>query len=151
MTPFDMASRYLGVAEVPGVASSPLVLAMLKLDASWPESDDVPWCSAFVNWIAWNMGLSRSKSLSARSWLKVGIETNWPTVGWDIVVLKRGKEPQPDRTVLSAPGHVGFFAGFRRGERIVMVLGGNQNDAVSVKDFDASSVLAYRTLVAESR
>jgi uncharacterized protein (TIGR02594 family) len=113
ITAFDLAQRFIGVKEIAGTASNPQVLAMLQLDASWPKGDDVPWCSAFANYIAWLLRLPRSKSLMARSWLQVGtpIKIEEADAGNDIVILKRGGGDQPGPEVISAPGHVGFFAG----------------------------------------
>lgn len=64
---FDIAQRFVGIAEIPGHKDSPQVLAMLRLDETWPENDEVPWCSAFLNYVAWLLRLPRSKSLRARS------------------------------------------------------------------------------------
>jgi uncharacterized protein (TIGR02594 family) len=123
-----------------------MVLAMLQLDNAWPAGDHVPWCSAFTNFVAWLLRLPRSKSLAARSWLMVGrpVPLNEAKAGYDVVVLKRGKDPQPGPEVIEAPGHVGFFAGLE-GD-VVLVLGGNQGDRVSVERFDAASVLGVRRL-----
>lgn len=145
-TPFLIAQRFVGVKETPGVASTPLVLAMLQLDHSWPKGDDVAWCSAFVNFVAWLLGLPRSKGLAARSWLRVGeqVALRDAQVGFDVVVLKRGPDPQPGPEVLDAQGHVGFYAG-RDGDH-VLVLGGNQGNAVSIERFPASRVLGVRRL-----
>lgn len=137
VTPFDLAQRFIGVREVRGGVDNPFVLSMLRLDASWPEHDEVPWCSAFVNYIAWLLRLPRSKSLRARSWLGVGTVVPGPALAriGDVVVLKRGTGEQ---------GHVGFFAGWDGTH--VMVLGGNQGDAVSIDPFLASEVLGFRRL-----
>lgn len=142
---FDIAQRFVGVKEVPGTSNNPQILAMLRLDQSWPVSDEVPWCSAFVNYIAWLLRLPRSKSLQARSWLQVGIpvELFFAEVGFDVVVLKRG-ENDAGPEVLSAPGHVGFFAG--AGENWIHVLGGNQGDAVSIQTFPVGQLLGIRRL-----
>ena len=148
ITAFELAQRFIGVTETPGVASTPLVLAMLQLDNKWPQGDDVPWCSAFANFIAWLLRLPRSKQLGARSWLMVGqsIPLEQAEPGFDVVILKRGKDPQPGADVTDAPGHVGWFAG-REGDR-VWVLGGNQGDRVSVEAFPVTSVLGIRRLSA---
>jgi uncharacterized protein (TIGR02594 family) len=147
ITAFDLAQRYVGVGEVAGSASNPQILAMLRLDQEWPEGDDVPWCSAFMNYIAWLLRLPRSKSLRARSWLLVGrpLSLEEAAAGFDVVILKRGKSNQPGPDVIEAPGHVGLFAG-REGNRI-LVLGGNQSDAVNVKGFPANRLLGIRRLV----
>ena len=67
ITAFELAQRFVGVKEIPGSESNPMVLSMLRLDQAWPEGDEVPWCSAFVNYIAWLLRLPRSKALNARS------------------------------------------------------------------------------------
>ena len=143
---YSLAERFIGTTETPGVASNPLVLAMLRLDAQWPSGDDVPWCSAFTNFVAWLLRLPRSKSLAARSWLMVGtpIQLHDATAGFDVVVLKRGKGPQPGADVLDAPGHVGLFAGVEG--KHVLVLGGNQGDRVSIERFPITSILGLRRL-----
>jgi uncharacterized protein (TIGR02594 family) len=146
ITAFDLAQRFVGVKEAPGSANNPHVLAFLRLDASWPAGDDVPWCSAFCNYIAWLLRIPRSKSLAARSWLQVGaaIPLEQARAGFDVVVLKRGDGAQPGPDVVNAPGHVGFFAGLE-GE-FVQVLGGNQGDAVSIARFPVTKVIGVRRL-----
>lgn len=143
---YEIASQYLGVAEVPGSESNPSVLAMLRLDADWPKDDETSWCSAFANWIAHQLGLPRSKSLLARSWLAVGfpVELAKAERGLDVVILSRGDGEQPGADNTTAPGHVGFYAG-RDGDR-VMVLGGNQSDRVTIAAFPLARVLAVRRL-----
>lgn len=143
----EVAKRFIGTKEAPGTPSNPTILSMLRLDQSWPAGDDVPWCGAFCSYIAWLLALPRSRSLAARSWLIVG-EPVYPVdaePGFDVVVLKRGREPQPGPEVISgAPGHVGFFVGFD-GDR-VLVLGGNQGDTVSLQGFPRGSILGIRRL-----
>lgn len=141
---FELAQRYIGLKEVPGSASNPAVLAMLHLDQTWPDGDEVPWCSAFVNWIAWHLRLPRSKSLRARSWLLVGepLELAAAEAGEDVVVLNRGGPQDPG--VIEAPGHVGFFAGLDG--RSILVLAGNQGNQVSVAPFSADRLLGVRRL-----
>lgn len=144
---FDIAQRFVGVSEVSGSASNPHVLAMLRLDQNWPKDDDVPWCSGFMNYIAWILRLPRSKSLRARSWLLIGnsVSVENAEVGFDIVILKRGSGNQPGPDVIEAPGHVGLFAGIEGGK--VLVLGGNQADSVSVSRYPVSRLLGIRRLM----
>ncbi len=150
VTAFDLAERFIGMDEVPGSHSNPQILAMLHLDAKWPEGDEVPWCSAFVNYIAWLLRLPRSKSLRARSWLEVGRPVRADArgylaeVGFDIVILKRGTGDQPGPGVINAPGHVGFFAGFDPGG--MGVLGGNQSNQVSLRTYPEKLILGLRRL-----
>jgi uncharacterized protein (TIGR02594 family) len=146
ITAYDLASRFIGVKEIPGSRSNPMVLAMLRLDAEWPAGDEVPWCSAFTNYVCWLLRLPRSKALNARSWLSVGrpVSATEALCGFDVVILKRGTEPQPGPEVLNAQGHVGFF-GAVEGDR-VLILGGNQGDTVSVAPFHADRILGIRRL-----
>lgn len=148
VTPFAIAQRFVGVRETAGTASNPLVLAMLRLDQAWPTDDAVPWCAAFLNFVCWLLRAPRSKSLAARSWLTVGqsIALADAVPGFDVVVLQRGSGKQPGPDVIQAPGHVGFFAGLSEDGKSVLLLGGNQGDAVSVAQFPIARVLGVRRL-----
>src|SRR5688572_28367883 len=108
ITAYALAERFVNLREAAGAASNAQILAMLRLDVATVAGDDVPWCSAFVNSIAWLLALPRSKSLAARSWLRVGtpIELGDAVRGFDVVILKRGLGPQPGPEITSgAPGH----------------------------------------------
>lgn len=145
LTPFDLAMRFVGTKEVAGVSANPLILAMLTLDQAWPKDDAVPWCSGFLNLIAWLCRLPRSKSLAARSWLLVGrpIPISEAKADSDVVILTRAGAPK-DASVINAAGHVGFFAGCDG--NTVTVLGGNQGDQVSLARFPVTDVLGVRRL-----
>jgi uncharacterized protein (TIGR02594 family) len=146
LTAFDLAKRFIGLHETPGMIDNPAILAMLRLDASWPGHDEVAWCSAFVNYVAWLLDIPRSRSLAARSWLIVGepVQLADASPDFDVVILKRGDGHQPGPEELSAQGHVGFFAGVDGDQ--VLVLGGNQNDRVSIGAFPKSRILGIRRL-----
>ena len=153
ITVFDIAQRFVGLKEVGGSLDNPRIMDMLNLDMGWPEHDEVPWCSAFANYICWLWSrispnenpLPRSKNLRARSWLTVGKGINLDKAeAGDIIVLKRGQGEQPGPEVLEAPGHVGFYAG-RFGD-FIEVLGGNQSDTVKVSRYPASRLLGVRRL-----
>jgi uncharacterized protein (TIGR02594 family) len=143
---FTIAQRFVGIKETAGLTSTPLVLAMLRLDASWVTDDVTSWCSAFPNFICWLCGAPRSRSLAARSWLLVGtsIPLTDARVGNDVVVLSRGAGKQPGPDVIAAPGHVGFYAG--QDATQVFLLGGNQGDAVSIAKFPKTRILGIRRL-----
>lgn len=143
---YELAQRFVGIKEVPGSTSNPHILAMLSLDAEWPKDETVPWCSGFVNYVAWLLRLPRSKSLRARSWLTVGEVIGLPEAeaGFDIVVFKRSGNNQPGPNVIKAPGHVGFFAGIEGNK--ILVLGGNQNDSVNISHYPKSRLLGVRRL-----
>ena len=142
-SPYALAQRYVGLEEVPGIAANPTILKMLQLDQKWPKDDAVPWCSAFLNYVCWQLRLPRSKSLAARSWLGVGtpVKLSDARAGYDVVVINRNGSPDPSTP---GPGHVGFFAGIE--DQFVLLLGGNQGDKVSLARFPVSSVLGVRRL-----
>lgn len=147
MNAFDIAQRFVGIREVGGSVDNPQIMAMLKLDNDWPEADEVPWCSAFANYVCWLLRLPRSKSLRARSWLLVGRGISLDeAVPGDIIVLKRGRGEQPGPEVIEAPGHVGFYAG-RSGD-LIEVLGGNQSDTVKVSRYPRADLLGVRRITA---
>ena len=143
---YTIAQRFVGLKEVPGTGDNPQILAMLKLDGDWPDHDEVPWCSAFMNYVAWLLRLPRSKSLRARSWLLTGrpVHPDGAKVGFDVVILKRGGDNEPGPDVIAAKGHVGLFAGYEGGK--VLVLGGNQGDQVSIARFPEIRILGIRRL-----
>lgn len=145
----DLAHRYLGIHEKAGPADHPLIKWWMSLCAIDGSDDVVPWCSCFINGLAWELGLPRSLSAAARSWLKVGRPIaidEASTDHVDVVVLKRGDGPQPGPEVLAAPGHVGLFHGLDING--VRVLAGNQGNAVTVATFPREQILGVRRLTA---
>lgn len=144
---YTVAHRWIGLRETPGAGHSSAVLAMLQLDDRSVRDDETPWCSAFVNFVAWQLGLPRSASLSARSWLSVGtpIELAAAAPGWDVVVLSRGPNAPP-ASVRAAPGHVGFYASHDERRGTVKLLGGNQSDQVCLEEFSLARLLGVRRL-----
>jgi len=140
---FDIAERFSGMKELAGDTDNPQIMAFLQLDASWPEHDEVPWCSGFANFVAWICRAPRSKSLRARSWLEVGrkISIDQAEPG-DVVIFNRGGSPDP--TVIKSKGHVGFYAG--HDDAIVEVLGGNQGNTVKVSRYKRDELLGVRRI-----
>lgn len=149
MTAYDLAQRFVGMKELKLAGQHhPFIqwaLTLCGFPADTP--DETPWCSAFINAVAWLLRLPRSKSAAARSWLTIGVPVagiEAAIVGNDVVILKRGGPNEPGPEVLNARGHVGLFAGIDGSA--VLVLGGNQGDAVSIARFDAAQVLGVRRL-----
>jgi len=146
MGPFELAQRYLGVHEIAGKDDHPLIRWWLSLcfDGKLDVPDETPWCSAFVNGVAWELRLPRSKSARARSWLTVGLPVSLTDARPDdVVVFNRGGSKDPN--VIQSPGHVAFFAGLE-GDR-VLVVGGNQSDGVTMGRFKQFDVLGARRIV----
>lgn len=150
-TAYEVGARFIGEAEIAGDQDNPLIEHMVQMDSPWFEGDEIPWCSGFVNFVARVLGLERSRSLRARSWLLVGEEVRGfanARKGFDVVVLKRGRGPQPGRNVIDAPGHVGLFSHVDE-QGMVHLLGGNQSDAINVSAYPIEDVLDIRRLRVE--
>lgn len=149
-TAYLLAQRHIGIKELAGADHNhPLIQWWLSLCGfSLDTPDETAWCSAFVNGMAWALRLPRSKSARARSWLSVGtpiLLTN-AEAGNDVVILKRGAEPQPGPENTTAQGHVGLFGGYDPLAGKVLVLGGNQSDGVTLAYFPITQVLGVRRL-----
>ena len=70
---FDHAQRYIGIREVKGEKDHPLIRWWHSLCTIGEVADEVPWCSSFVNGMAWDLRMPRSRSAAARSWLGIGM------------------------------------------------------------------------------
>lgn len=130
----EIARGELGVAEVQGPGSNPRVIEYHAATTLKATSDDVPWCSAFVNWVMAQAGVKGTGSAAARSWTEWG-QACRPAEGC-VVVLSRGPGP--------TSGHVGLLVRIEPKAGRVVLLGGNQGDKVSVAAFPVSRVLAFR-------
>jgi len=143
MTLYGLAQRFVGeLRELTGDSHDPFIQWCFTKCGYGPETpDETPWCSAFVNGVAWLARLPRSKSAAARSWLTVGIaiDTLRTAQVGDVVILKRGTNPMQ--------GHVGFYAGgYDPTTGSFALLGGNQGNAVTVATFKEADVLGIRRL-----
>jgi uncharacterized protein (TIGR02594 family) len=132
---YDLAQDEIGTVEW-AVGSNPKVVAYFE-DAghSLVRNDETAWCAAFVGAMLFRAGLTPSGSLLARSYSSWGervADLSMAQHG-DLVVLRRGEPWQ---------GHVGFYAGQGAGK--VLVLGGNQSDAVSIEGYRAADIIAIR-------
>ena len=130
------AKKYLGQSEVKGPHHNAHILKWWKNIGAPFADDETPWCGAFVGGVLAEVGIKPvSGGASARAWLKMPVKLDKPAVG-SVVVFWRGSKT-------GASGHVGFVVGKdQRGN--LMVLGGNQADAVNIKPFDTARVLGYR-------
>jgi len=138
---YVIAVAELGVQEIEGRKHNPRILEYHNTTAYKATKDETPWCAAFVNWVLWAAGFSRTESARAVDFA----EDNWkcdaitePEIG-DIVVF--AWLPRASRR-----GHVGFYAG-KEGDKI-LVLGGNQKDedsggAVTIAPFSTKRVIGY--------
>ena len=140
------AEAEIGIKEIPGPSDHPRILEYHQFTSYQAESDEVSWCSSFVNWsLAMSMGISSHKEWSldipgtgkanARSWMDWGREMAIPAHG-AITVLWSGSKKNDWR------GHVGFLVGIDRFN--VWLLGGNQSNSVMVSPYSVERVLGFR-------
>lgn len=127
------ARKYLGQKEIAGVKHNPLILKWWMLIRAPFSDDETPWCAGFVGGILESCNIKSSRSASARSYLNWGIGLKTPVVGSIVVFSRPGS---------AWSGHVGFVVGKDRVGNL-LVLGGNQGDAVSIRAFPMNRVLGY--------
>jgi len=138
---FDLlltAMQYVGQKEIPGKKHNSLIIEWTRQLIRWASSDEIPWCSTFLQAVAKKAGYhTTGATAAARSWLKVGYEVDHPEPG-DLAVFWR-YSPH------SWKGHVGIVVNVHDG--YVWVLGGNQSNMVNVAPYPISRLLSYRKLI----
>lgn len=107
--------------------------------------DDVPWCASFACWSLEQCGIKSTRSKTARAFATWGAPcvrtskvapTRWRwTVGAVVVFGPRDADA-------GGSGHVGFLLGASGPD--VWILGGNQQNRVSIAQRKAADVLAVR-------
>ena len=111
------ARKHIGLREIKGAEHNPEILQMWKdIKRGGIKDDETPWCAAFVGAMLERVGIQSTRFESARSY------TSWGTALHD-----------------PAYGCIGQDA-----NRNLLVLGGNQGDAVNIRAFPRSRVTGYR-------
>jgi len=123
-----------GVKEIVGKNHNPVILG-------WAEkiglgrvytSDEIAWCGLFVAYVVYKAGYSSViNPLWAKNWLNFGIKQVDAMLG-DILIFTRP----------GGGGHVGFYVG--EDATSYHVLGGNQNNSVSVARILKSRCIGIR-------
>ena len=127
-----IARKYLGTTEIPGKTTHPTIRRWLIDLKAWWQDDETPWCGTFVAAVMREAGYPLPKHwYRARDWATWGADLMLPRPGCVVVFERQGG------------GHVGFVVGRDERDRL-MVLGGNQKNAVRVDPFERSRVLEYR-------
>ena len=129
-----VAKGELGVHEIRGRKHNDRILEYHSKTSYHAEKDEISWCASFVNWVFSECGIKGTNSASARSWIRWGKKLDKPIYGC-VVIFWRGKKD-------GWKGHVGFYLGHNRNGDLI-VLGGNQNDQVSIKAYSEERVLCY--------
>lgn len=128
----EHARKDEGLKEIPGAAAAPRIRTWLRAMRAWWDEDETPWCGVAVDGWMRECGIAPPKnSFRARAWLDFGLRLDRPAVGAVVVFERQGG------------GHVGLIVGRDQRGRL-MVLGGNQDNAVSIAPFAMERVAGYR-------
>lgn len=126
------ARNHIGLREIKGGKHAPEIVQFWKdIKRGGIKDDETPWCAAFVGAMLERSGIKSSRFESAKSYLNWGVQLSDPVVGCVVVFTRQGG------------GHVGFCVGQDSAGNL-LILGGNQGDAVNVKAFPRSRVTGYR-------
>ncbi|ECB3807418.1 TIGR02594 family protein [Salmonella enterica subsp. enterica serovar Fufu] len=126
------ARKNIDVREIKGPQHAPQILQYWwDIKRGGIKDDETPWCAAFVGAMLERAGIPSSRFESAKSYLEWGNALKEAAYGC-VAVLSR-----------SGGGHVGFVVG-RNAAGDLMILGGNQADAVNIKAFPCPRVSDYR-------
>jgi uncharacterized protein (TIGR02594 family) len=124
--------KLIGISEIKGPQHNPEILQMWKdIKRGGIKDDETPWCAAFVGAMLERVGIKSSRFESAKSYLDWGTKLEVPVYGCIAVFTREGG------------GHVGFVVG-QTGNGDLLILGGNQSDAVNIKAFKRDRVSGYR-------
>jgi len=126
------AFNQIGVIEIPGEPSNPIVNEYLKT-VGQPGDDEIAWCAAFVNWVLLKNNIVGPGKPNARSFETYGWKAQERQLG-QIVVFQRGSQ--------SWMGHVGFYMGETNND--IIVLGGNQGNTVKLSLYPKADLLSVR-------
>lgn len=133
----EEATRLIGTIEKRGPGSNQVILDWAEsLDINDYSDDDIPWCGLFTAHSIESQLSSEpipNNFLSARSWSKFGKKVA-PTFGAIMVFWRDRKD--------GWKGHVGFY--WAEDETHYHILGGNQNNSVSITRVSKKRLLSAR-------
>jgi uncharacterized protein (TIGR02594 family) len=130
----ELARLEIGQRERPGLGSNVRILEYFEATRYQAPRDEVPWCAAFVCWCLESADVRSTRSARAADF------TSWGEPGWLVpgAVVVFGKA-DPDA---GGSGHVAFCTGLDGAD--VLVLGGNQANAVNVARRPLARIVAVR-------
>ena len=126
------ALRHVGQREIPGKAENSWIVSLWRaIKRGGIKSEAVPWCAAFTGACLEAVGIVSTRFESAASYATWGRELALPRFGCIVVFTRAGG------------GHVGFCVG-ATSTGDLLILGGNQGDAVTVAAFPRSRATHFR-------
>ena len=136
----EIARGYIGIREDKSSKTNPVIEKWLHkmpsfkgASRAWWNDDETPWCGLFTGYCLGVTGRHVVKEwYRAKSWesAKEMTKLSDPAYGCIVTFTRDGG------------GHVGFVVGNNQSGKL-MVLGGNQGDAVSIAPFELSRVTGY--------
>lgn len=128
------AARHLGQHELAGASQNNEFIVSCLADVGLPhQPDETAWCAAFVHRALSEAGIKGTGRANARSYLSWGRVLPDPELGC-VVIFARPPDP--------SQGHVCFFLADLG--QVLVVLGGNQGNSVSVECRPRDKILGYR-------
>lgn len=129
-----VAFSQLNIIEYLGEESNPEVEKYFQnMQTDLIADDEIPWCSAFVNWCLSQVRIQGTGLLTAKSYLNWSEEIVEPELGC-VAVYDRGRH--------SWQGHVNFFLSKKYSYNIG--IGGNTNNSVNIERRNIKDVVSYR-------
>lgn len=127
----QIARAGIGQKEIPGPRHNAWILRLwVAIKRRGIKDDDTAWCSPFVGAAFEACGIVSTRFESAKSWLDWGQKLAEPVLGCVVVFSRAGG------------GHVGFVVG--QSAKGILVLGGNQDNEVSIAEFRRDRIVGYR-------
>jgi uncharacterized protein (TIGR02594 family) len=131
-------STFYGLSEIEGKKHNDQIISFFhELGYNYINDDETPWCAAFINYCAKQIGAQYATGLRARNWMKCGKSSSKPSIG-DIVVFGYGGKN-------SKAGHVAMY--ISEDFDSIYCLGGNQTNMVTISSYCKSDLLGYRKLI----
>ncbi|MBK9264360.1 MAG: TIGR02594 family protein [Polyangiaceae bacterium] len=135
-----VAKKEEGTREVRGRAANPRIIAYHATTGLRARSDEVAWCSSFVNWCMKQCGIRGTDSAAAASWKKWG-SSSTSRYGAIAVVYNAG---MANSSLTATGNHVAFLVEETKTHWVL--LGGNQSNSVKVSQYSKAKwkLLAMR-------
>lgn len=134
---YTIAISHLGMKEIPGPKHHAAIIKWWGLIRAPFLDDETPWCAGFVGGCLEEAGIKSTRSAAALSYAKWGQPLAKPAVGAVAYMERRNAAGK------LVGGHVAFVAGVRT-DGALMLLGGNQSNAVTIAPFQPGRIIGYR-------
>jgi uncharacterized protein (TIGR02594 family) len=132
-----IAIKEKGVTEIKGKKHNPRIIQYHATTTLQASTDEIAWCSSFVNWVMIQAGIGGTNSATAASWLKWGTAC---TAKKGAVAIIRNTNAANSSLTYSG-NHVGFFN--NETAKHFVIFGGNQSNQVKVSYYPKSSWTLY--------